>query len=145
MRYTDPQILEAVQAVIEDAEQIAPDADVIVDAGKLENLKRVLEIVQKNNRQARDLGYLTKCALESQQACNPRPLAVLLTAAIHTVMQTGGNPAAEQSPLVRVLLNTLLNVLGPYHSLPAYDTDVMLYHRDIEALEAYLKQEPAAA
>jgi hypothetical protein len=147
MRFTDTHILDAIQAVVNDGTPNEGVGVVTLHREPFERLKQVLQFARDENQQARDLKYLTKQALETQTACNPRPVAVMLANAIHTVMQTGGNPAAEQSPLVRVILNTLLNILGPFHSLPAYDMDAMLYHRDVDTMEAFLKQveETAAA
>jgi hypothetical protein len=86
--------------------------------------------------------YLAGLALKTQEAANPRPVVAILRAAILTEMQEGGNPRFENSPLCRVLLNTLLNLMG-HQTLPKYIDSFALYGRDCDALDALSKEQPS--
>jgi len=145
MMYTDPYILEAIEDLLSDSQLGDKESMSIVETSKLDHLRNVLAHAQLTNKTARDRAYLTKTALETQNACNPRPVSTLLTNAIHLEGAAGGNPAMENSPLVRLILNTLLNILGPYHELPAYSKDCMLYSHDCDSLEAIVKPIPESS
>ena len=139
MRFIDEYVLGAMQAVV------GPDVDKDVfsdrSRGARERLREVLDQARKNNQQARDLRRLVKLATETQDAANPRPMTVLLSNLTHTVMTEGGNLAYGKSPAIRLVLHQLLYLLD-HSSLPAYDRDVMLYHRDVEACEELLNISP---
>jgi hypothetical protein len=137
LRTTADFIMNAMRGVLESAVSYGDGS--MVDSDKLTELRRVLNLAEEYNTKAVDIKRLTKDALECQNACNPRPISLLLHHAIGAVMENGGNPAFVESPLVRLYMNTMLNMMG-YRSLPHYDEDVMLYHRDVEALEASLKE-----
>jgi len=141
MHFTEEHILDAIENLLSDSS--SADGFALVDADKLMRLKQVASFARMNNAKARNLWFLTKMALETQEACNPRPVSVMLCNIIHTVMQNGGNPAFETSPAVRVALNTLLNIFK-FRSLPHYDDGYAKYSKDIESMEALLKEEFAA-
>jgi len=137
--YTEEYVLKAIDDLLETSEGEGRQT-VLVDKSKLHRLREVMALARGYNDAARNIKYLTKLALETQTACNPRPVVTLLSNLIFTVMQDGGNPAFESSPAVRVALNTLLNVYK-YRSLPHYDDGYASYSNDIDAMEALLKED----
>jgi len=141
MRYIDEYVLGAMQAVTDPTAALACSDRF---RAARERLREVLEQARKNNAQARDLQRLARDAVSCQDAANPRPLSVLFSNLTHTVMKDLGNPGYESSPAIHLVLHQLLNLLD-HSSLPAYDRDVMLFHRDIEACEGLLKTSPPVA
>ena len=145
MHYTEDFVVKAMTDVVSYADNTGCDGDLTVTSqSRIERLRQVLEIVTAQNARLRDLKWLTRQAIDSQNACNPRPISVMFSNAVFAVMADSGNPGYEDSPLCRVFLNTLLNIMK-YRSLPHYNEEAMLYNRDMDALEALVKEpEPVA-
>ena len=139
MRFIDEYVLGAIRAAVDPETCKAPFSDRACAAR--ERLREVLDQACKNNAQARDFPRLREMAAEIQNAANPRPLSVLFSNLTHTVMREGGNPAYQNSAPIRLVLHQLLNLLD-HSSLPAYDRDVMLFHRDMEECEKALNISP---
>ena len=148
MRFTEEHLLEAIEALVESADDNGCTRDLtVVSSAAVERLRSLATFARQRNVQARDKKHLAELVLDTQQACNPRPVVEMLSDCIFTTAGEGGTGAPSQSPLVRIATNTLLNILGPYHSLPAYDQDCLLYGRDVDAVEilAGRKEAPATA
>ena len=153
MRFTDEYLLDAVQAVVDITAKLqTPNelsgAEFLESLGVARDaharLQTVLGHARSSNEKGCDLRRLAKDAVACQDAANPRPLSVLFSNLTHRVMREGGNPAYQESAPIRLVLHQLLNLLD-HSSLPAYDRDVMLFHRDIEECEALMANPPLVA
>lgn len=140
MQYTDEYLLDAIAELTDSADSTGCTEDLtVVSSQAVAKLCRLLKLKQQTNEKARDLPALAQLAVETQDAANPRPLSVLLSNLIHTVMANGGNPGYQNSAAVRLVIHQLLWLLDG-SSLPAYDKAAMLYHQDVEACEALATQ-----
>lgn len=143
MMITDSWLLGRIKNLLDSADARPTTGDLaLVNRADLEALTRAHKVSTLCNEDAHNLQKLALAVREMQNASNPRPIIALLYAVTRRVMKDGGNPAFETSALVRVTLNTLLNILD-HSKLPAYSNNTSLFHQDLDQLETLLRG-PAA-
>jgi hypothetical protein len=131
---TEQYILDALDALSNS--QIADDPDqprIFAGVGRKElaRVRKVVELARESNARAQNLERLAADAVECQSAVNPRPISERLWHASLVVMEKGGNPAYQNSPITRLYLNALLGMLD-HSSLPAYERNTRLFSEDVD-------------